>query len=66
MARKLTQSQKTILVTAFNKRTDKHFIDFDSLSLEEQTKLVSINDYETLWMDADRFLSDLLMQEQYG
>lgn len=53
MARKLTIAQKKILEC----QTDK--LGWDDLSPSVQSKLEAINDYETLWADASRYLSDL-------
>lgn len=60
MARKLSAKQQRVL-----QKYPKIF-DFDDLPSEVQTELTHINNYETLWQDATRFLSDQYHMKLYG
>ena len=56
MARKLTVKQKKLLTVAFN---DYGIINVDDLNLNQYNEIYCLNEYETFWSDANRFLRDL-------
>ena len=57
MARKLSEKQKDIL------RKYPNIYDADSISEKDKNALVKLNDYETIWHDANRFLGDQYITE---
>ena len=64
MARQLLQSQIKILERFYQKN---HTIDrWDDLPQEVRERLEELNDYETLWSDTERWLSDRFFDEKYG
>lgn len=52
MARKLSAKQRALL------QGYPDLFDVNDLPQEEQDRLEKMNDYETLWQDANRFLGD--------
>jgi len=54
--RKLTAKQKAILKQCYK---ETQCISIDEIDNDTYEKLVSLNDYETLYQDANRYLSDL-------
>ena len=58
MARSLTPGQKAIL-----KKYPATCL-WEDLPLEEQEKVLNLNDYETVLQDADRFLGDQYFRAQ--
>ena len=66
MARKLTKKQQTILINWNEKEKIGHtFVDLQDEYPEVYEKLERINDYETLWQDANRFIFDMILKEVY-
>ena len=61
--RKLTSKQKKLIEEFYNSNKDAFEITCDS---ELFKKLESINDYETLLMDAERYMRDIKMEDMYG
>ena len=57
--RKLTTAQKSLLDKA-------GATTYYELSMEEIEALEKINDYETLWQDANRYLIDKHFDKLYG
>jgi hypothetical protein len=56
MARKLLKKQKDLLINIMDTNT---VIMVKQLSASQLSELEAINDYETLYQDADRFIQDL-------
>ena len=52
MARKLSVKQRVLL------QGYAHIFDVNDMPQEDQDRLEKMNDYETLWQDANRFLGD--------
>jgi hypothetical protein len=63
MARKLTKRQKEILDRLFE---DSGVTDIYDAPESVQSLLVGINDYETIWQDANRYLMDLHFEKMNG
>lgn len=38
----------------------------DQMDQEQAEKILSLNDHETFWQNADRFINDYLLEKQYG
>jgi len=57
MARKLTVKQKNLITTYSQNHPTA--CSWNHLSHEFRTYLLTINDYETLWSDTERYISDL-------
>lgn len=38
----------------------------DQMDQEQAEKILSLNDHETFWQNADRFITDYLLEKQYG
>ena len=66
MARTLTKKQQTILIN-WNEKENKGdtFVDLQDEYPEVYKELERINDYETLWQDANRFIFDMILKEVY-
>ena len=58
MARKLSAKQIALL------KSYPQFFTVDDLPKDEQGRLEKMNDCETVWQDADRFLQDQYSAEQ--
>lgn len=56
MARKLNSKQKAIIISALKK--DDSIITSDDLKFDDINKIETINDYETIHHDINRFIHD--------
>ena len=61
--RKLSKKQKQLLEHEFN---ENDVVLIQDLSKGKQAKLESLNDYETLYQDASRYLNDLFFNNVYN
>lgn len=62
--RRLSISQKKLLIKEADTRPGV-VLSWDNLSISTIKRLEKLNDYETLWSDADRFLTDYLVARKY-
>jgi hypothetical protein len=60
MSRQLNKAQQKILISAV---TNRDIYSTDGLTLEEMERLEKLNDHETLWQNANRFIHDYLMSK---
>ena len=61
MARKLTPTQEQILDGISN-----DVLAYDDIPQRERERLEKINNYESLWSDAERYLWDKAMNARFG
>ena len=38
----------------------------DQMSIDSANKILAMNDHETFWQNADRFITDIIMEKKYG
>ena len=38
----------------------------DQMDEDDANKILAMNDHETFWQNADRFINDYLLEKQYG
>jgi len=66
--RVLNKKQKNFidkwLETVFNDGEQVHSI--DDMPVEMQQELERMNDHETLWSNADRYINDKVLEKMYG
>ena len=43
-----------------------HIFSIDQMDEEQANSILSFNDHETFWQNADRFITDYLLKKQYG
>lgn len=61
MARSLTDRQKKHLDNLFHNKGVNYI---DEATKVDQNTLQQLNDYETVWQDANRYLTDLYFERQ--
>jgi len=65
--RRLNKKQINFIKTWFKKMWTEvgSVCTIDQMSQPEQNQLQAMNDYETLWQNADRLINDLALEEMY-
>lgn len=66
--RKLSKKQKNFIKNWFDNlwAGAGTVYSVDQMNSTEQNKLEAMNDHETLWSNADRYINDLAMEKMYG
>jgi hypothetical protein len=66
--RNLNNKQKKYITQWFNEswKGAGSVYTIDQMPIEMQDKLQSMNDHETLWQNADRFIGDMATKKVYG
>lgn len=66
--RQLSKRQKKAIESWLNKRTEQGLETYtiDQMDTTQANSILMMNDHETFWMNADRYLTDLIMEKIYG
>lgn len=64
--RKLNSKQKTIIDKWLEQNTEIDVLDSQDMDAITTERLEELNDYENLYVDIDRYLSDKLFERNYS
>jgi hypothetical protein len=66
--RKLSKRQKKAIEDWFNAnwKGDGSVYSIDQMPESDSEKILKMNDHETFWQNADRFIGELALEKMYG
>ena len=66
--KELSKRQKETIQKWFNANWKGHgsIYSIDQMSKLDSEKILAMNDHETFWQNADRFIGDLALEKIYG
>ena len=66
--RNLNKKQKNAITKWFNQRKEQGIDTYtiDQMNIDQANQILSWNDHETFWQNADRLINDLVLEKMYG